>query len=291
MTTTTHRPAHDVAGATPADPRAVPGADLDADLDMERYARATTRVRVDDLDLPRFRERPLAPEVLRSVRALSDLETHSIVFLRDLLVTPSHADAAVSAFLTMWNYEEYGHGQALDAVLAEHGLDVSDARLARRRAGQGWWGRMAPVRRSLLANAVGEDFVAVHLTWCLVAERVSQEAYLSLAARCGDEVLAELLHRIAAQEERQGRWCEAQARTRLAGSARTRRVVRAALRTSFSAPGAKALPAAETRHLARHLFGGADGPATARRIDAELGTLPGLAGLHVTERALVRSLG
>ncbi|PPK90803.1 hypothetical protein CLV92_1237 [Kineococcus xinjiangensis] len=257
-------------------------------LDMGTYARTTCRVRVDDLDLDRFREHPLPADVLHSVHLLSELETHSILFLRDLLVTPSHADAEVSAFLTMWNYEEYGHGLALDAVLRAHDLDPRDGE---ERLRAGWRSRLAPVRRSLLANAVGEDFVALHLTWCLVAERVSEAAYVSLAARSGDPVLTEVLTRIAAQERRQGDWCAAQARIRLAQSRSAQRVTRAVMRTSFSAPGAGVLAPADTRHLARHLFGDAAGLATARRIDAEVDALPGLAGLRVVERARVKSLG
>ncbi len=50
------------------------------------------------------------------------VEYHTVCYLRDLLTTPSHKEPEVGAFMTMWNREEFWHGEALAAVLARHGI-------------------------------------------------------------------------------------------------------------------------------------------------------------------------
>ena len=52
---------------------------------------------------------------------MHDVEQHTICYLRDLLVTPAHADPDVTMFLSCWAYEELWHGEALGEVLAAHG--------------------------------------------------------------------------------------------------------------------------------------------------------------------------
>jgi hypothetical protein len=60
----------------------------------------------------------------------------------------------------------------------------------------------------------------------------------------------------------------------------------------FWAPvGAGVQPAAELRFLARYLLTGPEGRAAARRVDATIRTLPGMAGLPLLEAWLDRTLG
>ena len=60
---------------------------------------------------------------------MHDVEHHTICYLRDLLVSPAHADPEVTAFLTLWNFEEFWHGEALAAGLAAHGQPSGTERL------------------------------------------------------------------------------------------------------------------------------------------------------------------
>jgi hypothetical protein len=46
------------------------------------------------------------------------------------------------------------------------------------------------------------------------------------------------------------------------------------------------MPKGEVTHLLGYLYGGPDGLAEARRIDAKIDALPGLEGLHLVERQL-----
>lgn len=110
---------------------------------VEQYARAAAPVRSDDIDLDAFAVRPLSPESLRVLRFMCDVEAHTVCYLRDLLVTPSHADPEVTTFLTMGNYEEYWHGEVLAEVLAAHGITTGADHI----------------------RSVREDFVATHMAW------------------------------------------------------------------------------------------------------------------------------
>src|SRR5687768_6352847 len=76
-------------------------------FDIDRYTSTSTSVAWQDLDFGEFKTNPLPPATLRSLRYMCDIEYHTVCYLRDLLVTPSHKEADVSAFMTMWNREEF----------------------------------------------------------------------------------------------------------------------------------------------------------------------------------------
>ncbi len=114
---------------------------------VDKYARQAAPVRYDDLDLTTaFRDQPLSDDTLRVLRYMCDIESHTICYLRDVLVTPSHTDPEVTTFLTMWNYEEYWHGEVLADVLAAHGIataTTTSGSFGSGRAGATGWRRSA----------------------------------------------------------------------------------------------------------------------------------------------------
>jgi hypothetical protein len=59
---------------------------------------------------------------------------------------------------------------------------------------------------------------------------------------------------------------------------------------AWQSVGANVMPREEVRHLVRHLLGGPDGLAEARRIDSRIDTLPGLEGLGLVQRRLATLL-
>jgi hypothetical protein len=252
---------------------------------IEEYTRSAAPVRLDDLDLAAFRARPLSAAGLRCLRYMTDVENHTVCYLRDLLVTPSHADPEITAFLTMWNYEEYWHGEALAAVLAAHGVTGRADHIRAVRRALGWRDRVAPIRQALLAQTVGADFIAVHMTWGAINEWSTHAGYARLIEREGHPVLTELLQRIMRQETRHVAFYVSQARARLDASRRAQRLTRFALRRYWQPVGSGVMPATETRHLLAYLLAGPDGRRTAAAIDGRVDRLPGLAGLHLVGRA------
>src|SRR5690606_31799525 len=108
-----------------------------------------TRVEYEDLDYASFAERPLRNPTLRALRYMFDVERHTIVYLRDLLVTPTHKDASATAFLTRWAYEDFWHSEGVAEVLRAHGVVIDNALIQRMRSSLGWRDDLAPVYRSL----------------------------------------------------------------------------------------------------------------------------------------------
>ena len=195
-------------------------------FDIDKYAAGSERLGWDDLDLEHFRENPLSPETLRTLRYMADVEYHTVCYTRDLLTTPSHKDGEISTFMTMWNREEFWHGEALGAVLAVHGITVDYDALRASRLKLGWRDRLDPIKQSMLGKIVGSDFVAVHMSWGAANEWSAVSAYKRMADLETDPVLGELLRRIAKQETRHVAFYVSQARERLLKSKRAQKLTR-----------------------------------------------------------------
>lgn len=255
---------------------------------IDDYKRTAAPVAYEDLDMAGFADRPLSHQALRCLRFMCDVENYTICYLRDLLVTPSHTDPEVTTFLTMWAYEEYWHGEALAAVLQAHGVPTGDDHIRALRLAQGRADRLAPVAQALLANAIGDRFVAVHMSWGAINEWSTHAAYARLAQRERHPVLTELLDRIMRQETRHVAFYTTQARDRLAASAGARRLTRLALRRFWQPVGSGTMPRADTRFLLAQLLGGPEGERIAAAIDRRVDRLPGLAGLDLVRRAAAR---
>ena len=167
-------------------------------FDIDDYKARTDRLRWDDLDLDAFPDQPLDDDTLRVIEYMHDVELHTICYLRDLLVTPAHADPDVTTFLSCWAYEELWHGEALGDVLAAHGRPAG-RRAGRRRCAAGSASATAirPYVSALGSSLVGERLVALHMTWGAVNEWTTQAAYARLAQRADHPVLdrADAAHR------------------------------------------------------------------------------------------------
>ena len=255
-------------------------------FDIDSYRLAATPVAYRDLDYSAFASRPLSRGALRCLRYMCDIEYHTVCYLRDLLVTPAHADPEITAFLTFWNHEELWHGEALAAVLRAHGRVGGDARVGTLRHSLGVRDRIRPLVSLVGSTLAGDDFVALHMTWGAINESCAQASYGQLARRAGDPVLTELLHRIMRQEGRHLDFYASEAERRLRTSRRARRLTRWALRSFWAPVGSGVIPPAEMRFLSDYLFGDDDGRAMTRRIDRRVQRLPGLEQLELVEHAV-----
>jgi hypothetical protein len=256
-------------------------------FDIADYKRRTGPVVFDDLDLSHFEAQPLDPDVLRCIGAMHDVEYHTVCYLRDLLVTPAHADPGITAFLTFWNHEELWHGEALAAVLRAHGRVGGDSRIGTLRRGLGVRDRIRPLVSLVGSTLAGDDFVALHMTWGAINESCAQASYGQLARRAGDPVLTELMHRIMRQEGRHLDFYASEAEKRLRTSRRARRLTRWALRSFWAPVGSGVVPPADMHFLSSYLFGDDDGRASTRRIDRRVQRLPGLEDLTLVESAVM----
>ncbi|MFD2078559.1 hypothetical protein SAMN05421678_11350 [Actinopolymorpha cephalotaxi] len=257
-------------------------------FELETYKRAVQPVKIDDIDFDGFRERPLSAQALRSLHYMADVETHTVCYLRDLLVTPSHQNPRITTFLTMWNYEEYWHGEVIDRILGVHGEDHGPGRARTVRRTQGIANVVSPITQCLTAAAIGEDFIATHMSWGAINEWSTHAAYARLIERENHPVLTTVLRRIMRQETRHVAFYTSEARARLARSARARRFTRWALRTRWRPVGSTVMPRSETTFLLGYLFGDENGRGVVGDLDHKIDRLPGLGGLGLVSRAVGR---
>jgi hypothetical protein len=254
-------------------------------FDMQTYRRLSEKLEVDDIEFDDFRDRPLSPDALRCLRYMHDVENHTVCYLRDVLVTRAHRDPEVTSFLTLWNYEEYWHGEAIAGILRAHDELAGHRRIAALRQrlpkGNAW----KPLSFQL-ASALTPHLTAVHMTWGAVNEWTTQAAYARLATLADHPTLSDLLHRIMKQEGRHIDFYASQARTRLSDSRAAQRLTRWALGRFWAPVGSGVVPDREVDFLRTFLFGDDDGRAMADRIDRRVDRLPGLDGLNLLRRAV-----
>ncbi len=254
-------------------------------FDIDTYQRHSQKLEIDDIDFGAFRDRPLGREPLRCLRYMHDVENHTVCYLRDVLVTRAHRDPEVTSFLTLWNYEEFWHGEAIGGILDAHDEPAGTGRVAALRQRLPKRDAWRPLSFQL-ASAMTPHLTAVHMTWGAVNEWTTQAAYARLAKLADHPILTEVLRRIMKQEGRHIDFYATQARSRLADSRAAQRLTRWALRHFWAPVGSGVVAEREVNFLSSYLFGDEDGRAVADRIDRRVDRLPGLDGLNLLRGAV-----
>src|SRR6185295_18427049 len=90
-------------------------------FDVREFARTARGSHRAELDLSELAKSPLPADAARLIRILRDLERATMQRMRNLLVTATHKDARVTAFLTTWAFERFWIADALDYVLETAG--------------------------------------------------------------------------------------------------------------------------------------------------------------------------
>jgi rubrerythrin len=270
------------------------------DFDLDRYLRASRKVDLSGLPWERIKETSLPAGEARTLAYMMDIESHTVIFLRDLLATRAAFEPDVTAFLSCWVYEELWHGEAFSRFLGEAGYQLppdgervwSDSPYPSRSARNTWIRRKVGAKgyashlATLAAAALVKEFVALHMTWGTVNELSTLTSYRRVIAKTEHPVLIELLERIIKDERRHYAFYRAQARMRLARSAQARSVTRWALEHLWAPVGTGVRPQEETDFAITYLFADHEGMQTAIQLDRTLGELPGLEGIHIYRDAL-----
>jgi hypothetical protein len=230
---------------------------------------------------------------------MMDIESHTVVFLRDLLATRAQFDPDVTAFLSCWVYEELWHGEAFSRFLGEAGYKVapsyedvvSDAPYPTRFDRNQWIRRRLGTRGyvshigTLIGSAVLRDFLAIHMTWGAANELSTLTSYHRLIARTENPIMVQLLQSVIKDERRHFAFYRSQARMRLARSRQARTITRWTMQHLWAPVGTGVRPQAETDHVVLTLFGDAEGVVATREMQATLAELPGLEGTTFYEDA------
>jgi hypothetical protein len=251
-------------------------------FDVRAFTRTAQGRFSDELDLDLFATKPLTSADRAQVRFLARVEGASMDHFRDVLMTATHKDARVTAFLVTWAYERQWLADALNAVLAAHGEPAAGEspegeprrRLSERRA------RRGPLWRALGSIRQGEAVVAAHVTLGLVDEWVMAAAYEAVAECADNGTLTKVLDRITAVRLRHQEFFATEADRRLRESGRAVRLTRSALRHAVWPIGALRRAAADRDLFGWTVFGGAEGRDRAEAIGAWVAGLPGLAAVE-----------
>ena len=255
------------------------------EVDLSKYLRASKKLDLEGIDFDAVPAHPLSREEIRCLTYRMDIETHTVIYLRDLLTTPAANDPDVTAFLSLWVYEEFWHGEALSRFLQAAGERFTPDRTAEIRRGAGVRDIIGTIGKMTAARVL-PDFVAVHMTWGAINELSTLSGYHRVIAKTQHPILTQLLTRIVKDERRHYAFYYNQARARLEDNPRAQKLVRWALDRLWSPVGTGVRPQAETDFVILSLFGDEDGAAVVLEMEAELSKLPGLNGMRLLRRAM-----
>jgi hypothetical protein len=250
----------------------------DGPFDIREFTRTAQGNFRSELDFESYATTPLDSETLAMVRYLERLEAATMEHLRNLLVTATHKDARVTAFLVTWAFEKFWMADALDGVLEANGLERTKnvPEGPPRKGADEAIQRSGPIRRAVAAVGLGAPIVAVHMTTGLIDEWILEAAYNRLASSTTSAALRSTIERIQIIKRRHKAFFADETDWRLRDSSRAVRQVRAALATAAWPIGGVERAAADRDLFERFVFGGAEGLERAEAIGRRIAGLPGL---------------
>lgn len=269
------------------------------EFDLDRYLRASKKLDLSTLDWDDIASHELTDADVMCMHYMMDIETHTVIYLRDLLGTRAANDPQITAFLSCWVYEELWHGEAFSDFLRAYGIEVpaepklpdgrtpmpTRARRVSRFREQLGVGHQLSLLPTMTGSMLFRDFIALHMTWGAINELSTLTGYHQLMRRSSHPVLHQMLRRVIQDERRHFAFYRAQAKARLTRAGKpTRRAVRWMLETLWTPVGAGVKSEEEVDALVLHLFGDSgEGREGVREVDAMVQELPGLEGLTLAE--------
>jgi rubrerythrin len=258
------------------------------EFDLEKYLKHSKHVDISDLDLTQAARYPLAPEEIRCLTYMMDIESHTIVYLRSILSTCAIEDGDTTAFLSCWAYEEFFHGRTIAQFLDACGVSYSRDRIAEVKRGTSWKEWLKDMGASLVCQC-SRHFHAAYLTYGAISELSTLEGYGVLAARTQNPVLAEVLRRLAKDERRHFSFYYNKASVELQSRA-AQRLTSFIIRHFWMPVGGGVKPDHEVEWILKYILSNDGGAELARRIDGTIAKLPGMQWFDRLQRSREESL-
>jgi rubrerythrin len=249
-------------------------------FDLEKYLRISGATRPDAFDWSDPGPR-LDGEALFCLGYMMDIESHTVIYMKELLSTSVAEDPSITAFLSCWVYEEFFHSQVLKRLLETQGLKIEDARFAelrRRKAA-----RRIAEKIAGIASHMTRHFPAVHMTWGAINELSTLTGYHAMIERTGHPLIATVMGRIIKDERRHFSFYFNQAR-RMLQDPSARRLTSFLVRHFWTPVGSPVRGDADARRICAFLFPGEQGRARLVEMDTMLARLPGLEWFNLAER-------
>jgi hypothetical protein len=252
-------------------------------FDLQHYLATSRALDTSDIEWGAAADHPVSAEEVRCLTYMSDIESHTIMYLRDLLNTRAVVDPDISAFLACWVYEEAYHGRAFEDFLRAVGRPVQADRVKAIRQASSWRATFDLVA-TFAVSRLSRHFTATYLTWGAINELSTLEGYRLLSRRTENPVLRELLRRIMRDEARHFAFYYHEAESRL-GEAGAQRLATFLLRRFWAPVGSSVKPDDDVRFVTSFLFASDEGRDAVRRIEATIRKLPGLGWFDLMQRA------
>jgi hypothetical protein len=254
----------------------------DYSFDLDRYLRISgaTKPECFDWTTP---QPPLDDDALFTIAYMMDIESHTIIYLRDLLSTQVVREADVTAFLSCWAYEELFHSLVLRRFLETQGVAIDDRRFADLRSRTSLADHVIRPGIKILSRLT-RHFPAVHMTFGAINEISTLTGYQALIARTDREhdrsdgrrpLLTTILERIIKDERRHFAFYFNQARRRLRASA-AQRLTAFLVRNFWTPVGVTVRGDPAMRRICAYLFPGDRGVERLAGVDRAIARLPGL---------------
>ncbi len=251
---------------------------------IERHVRVSAPLAYQDLDWQLARDHGLTEGEKTILRYTADVEGQTIFYLQELLGSGVVRDSETLTFLTIWNYEEFFHGYAIEELLGACGVSIDVERRASVRLNAKFAAKAEAGFQWCLARLMPQTFRALYLCWAASQEYLTRMAYRELARTTQNPVLKTLCQRIAKQESRHFAWYFRTARLELEEGKASRRLIRFLFERAWTPVGVGVKSKEEARDLVSHLFPGERLHAAMSSLDKTMGKLPGLEDMGFATR-------
>lgn len=243
-------------------------------FDLQNYLEHSQAIDVSDIDWDSAADVSVPPEHIRCLTYMMDIESHTIMYLRDLLNSRAVVDPDISAFLACWVYEETFHGRAFERFLNAIGEPVAVNRVEQIRTSTNWRATLDLIG-TFVVSRTSRHFPAAYLTWGAINELSAHSGYRLLLDRTDNPVLATLLRRVMRQESRHFAFYYHEAGKRLEAPG-AQRLTRFLLRRFWGPVGTSVKSDDDVAFVTAYLFGNSQGADAVDHIEQTIRRLPGL---------------
>ena len=252
---------------------------------LARFIDLSGAVTLDDLDWEAARRIGISAGEARMLRYMSDTESHTILYMRDLLAGYSTRDPEITAFLSVWVYEEFWHGRAIDRFLSAVGYPPPPDHVSKVTVGA----TLKEIAEGMIGQVLAYStpkFIATHMTWGAINELTAAAAYLALARATANPVLAALCQRLAKQERKHFSFYYHQAERRLRHDVIAQKLCRVALKLFWDIVGSGVGERRSLEYLAGNLFTDETNCRVLIDADETIARLPGLSSFAMVRPAV-----
>ena len=251
-------------------------------FDVRAYMRDPYVLYPADLDMGTMSS--LSGPTLETLSYLWTVESNGLDRMRDLLVTPTHAESRVTAFLSTWAHEQHWLGATLQALLSANGRPLEepgDTQLGRIR--RAWDDRYRPTVAAIGTNLLNADITGAHMVTGWLDTAVVATVYRRLGRTA--PALEDLMRTVGRLKDRHMAFYAPEAHNRLAHAASARRIARVAV-SRWRFPGTRYAGPAPARAAVAGFFADPGARGAAAELDRTVAMFPGLTNAHPVRTAL-----